>query len=262
MAEAKCQENKLKTLTFWFSWWDLQRKDSGDAHRGVRADGPGEDCSPIHWAYRGSVCRSPPAAGARAAAGLHTYTPFNITAQTRLQTCTACLITTELIICYSIATWFGNLSGKLKSQLQNLIKSAGKIIGILPPSSIQEIFEETVRKQGLKMTCDLDHIFHKVWADAFRQKLQSWCNNFKFNKYKFSLIPISNYWVERYELGVCVFALAFTWGTVKRAQVWLLMLNVVCNFDYACICGEIVCCCDTDASWIPKTIKANPNPNP
>ena len=45
----------------------------------------------------------------------------------------------ESIIHYGITTWFIKLSIKLKSQLQNLIKRAGKVIGMLPPSSPQEI---------------------------------------------------------------------------------------------------------------------------
>ncbi len=53
----------------------------------------------------------------------------------------------ESMIHYDITTWFGNLSVKLRSQLQTtLIIRAGKIIGMLPPSSLQEMCEDTVRK--------------------------------------------------------------------------------------------------------------------
>ena len=45
----------------------------------------------------------------------------------------------ESIIRYGITIWFGNLSVKSKSQLQSLIKRAGKIIGMLPPSSSEDI---------------------------------------------------------------------------------------------------------------------------
>ena len=67
----------------------------------------------------------------------------------------------ESIIRYGITTWFGNLTVKFRSQLQNLIKRAGKIIGMLPPSFLQEIFEHTVKKQGQKITTDPNHILYK-----------------------------------------------------------------------------------------------------
>lgn len=66
-------------LTFWSSWWEKQKRDSGCVHRGVRADEPKAGCSPAHSASGESLCRSPPAAGARDADGLHTHhtwTPF------------------------------------------------------------------------------------------------------------------------------------------------------------------------------------------
>lgn len=69
--------------------------------------------------------------------------------------------TVESIIFYSIPTGFGNLSTKLRSQIQNCIKRAGKIIELLPSSSLQEIFEESVIKQSLKITKDKNHILCK-----------------------------------------------------------------------------------------------------
>ena len=98
--------------------------------------------------------------------------------------------TMESIIRYGITTWFGNLSVKLKTQLQNLIKRAGKIIGMQPPCSLQEIFEETARKQGLKITCDPNHILHKEYEmlpSGRRYRLP----NCKLNRYKFSFVPLS-----------------------------------------------------------------------
>lgn len=44
--------------------------------------------------------------------------------------------TVESIVFYSITTGFGNLSTKLRSQIQNWIKRAGKIIELLPPGDI------------------------------------------------------------------------------------------------------------------------------
>ena len=96
----------------------------------------------------------------------------------------------ESIIRYGITTWFGNLSVKLKSQLQNLIKRAGKIIGMQPPCPLQEIFERTVRKQGLKITCDPNHILHKEFElmPSGRRYRVPTC---RLNRYRFSFVPQS-----------------------------------------------------------------------
>ena len=64
----------------------------------------------------------------------------------------------ESLIRYGITTWFDNLPVKQKAQLQNLIGRAGKIIGMPPPSSLQEIFEETVRRQGRKIAGEPNHV--------------------------------------------------------------------------------------------------------
>ncbi len=96
----------------------------------------------------------------------------------------------ETIIHYGISTWFGNLTVKFRSQLQNLIKWTGKIIGMLPPSSLQEIFEQTVMKQGQKITTDPNHILYKEYElmpSGRRYRLP----NCKLNRYKFAFIPLS-----------------------------------------------------------------------
>ena len=64
----------------------------------------------------------------------------------------------ESLIRYGITTWFGNLPVKQRTQLQNLIGQAGKIIGMPPPSSLHEKFEETVRRQGRKIAGDPNHV--------------------------------------------------------------------------------------------------------
>lgn len=91
--------------------------------------------------------------------------------------------------CQGIMTQFGNLSVNLSLQTLNLIKRAGKIISILPPFSLQEIFERSVTKQGLKITKDINHIF---------QIYIRWCPQEKGTgyqivscKYKFTLMPFS-----------------------------------------------------------------------
>ncbi len=54
------------------------------------------------------------------------------------------------IICYAFTIWFGNFSVKPRSHLQNVVRRARKITGMLPLTSLQEIFERSVKKQSLK----------------------------------------------------------------------------------------------------------------
>ena len=86
--------------------------------------------------------------------------------------------------------WFGNLSVKLKSQLQKLIIRAGKIIGQMPPTPLQELFEEAVRKQGLKVINDPNHVLYsqfELMPSGRRYRLP----NCKLNRYKFSFVPLA-----------------------------------------------------------------------
>ena len=96
----------------------------------------------------------------------------------------------ESIIRYGITTWFGNLSVKIKSQLQNLIRRAGKIIGVQPPCSLQELFERTVMKQGSKITRDPTHILHREFElmPSGRRYRVPTC---RLNRYKFSFVPLA-----------------------------------------------------------------------
>lgn len=96
----------------------------------------------------------------------------------------------ESIIRYGIIIWFGNLSVKLKAQLQTLIKRAGKIMGLAPPTSLQDLFDETVRKEGLKILEDSEHILHgeyELLPSGRRYRLP----NCKTNRFKFSMVPWS-----------------------------------------------------------------------
>ncbi len=67
------------------------------------------------------------------------------------------------IICYAFTIWFGNFSVKSRSQLQNVVRRARKITGMLPLTSLQEIFERSVKKQSLKNIGDPSHILHKQY---------------------------------------------------------------------------------------------------
>lgn len=77
----------------------------------------------------------------------------------------------ESIKNYGITIWFCNLPVKFKSQLKNVIERAGKIICMHPPSSLQKIFEEAVRRQGRKITCDPNHIFWMLCKQICLQRL-------------------------------------------------------------------------------------------
>lgn len=55
----------------------------------------------------------------------------------------------ESILRYGVTSWFGNLSVKLKSQILNLVRVAGRIMGH-PPLNPQELFNEAVITQAKK----------------------------------------------------------------------------------------------------------------
>lgn len=96
----------------------------------------------------------------------------------------------ESIVRYGMVAWFGNLSVKLKSQLQTLIKRAGKIIGRVPPTTLNELFEEAVRKQSLKITNDPNHVLYseyEMMPSGRRYRLP----NCRLNRFKFSFVPLS-----------------------------------------------------------------------
>lgn len=98
--------------------------------------------------------------------------------------------TIESVLRYGITTWFGNLTVKLRTQIQRLTNMAGKIIGMPLPASPQEIFEETMIRQSLKITSDPSHVLHteyQMMPSGRRYRLP----NCKRNRYKFSLVPLS-----------------------------------------------------------------------
>ena len=97
----------------------------------------------------------------------------------------------ESIVYYAITTWFGNLSIKLKSQLCSLINRAGKIMGAPPPSSLQDIYDETARRRGLKISRDPNHVLNRefeLMPSGRRYRLPT-CK--PSNRFKFSFIPSS-----------------------------------------------------------------------
>ncbi|KAF7645183.1 hypothetical protein LDENG_00208800 [Lucifuga dentata] len=96
----------------------------------------------------------------------------------------------ESILHYGITVWFGNLTVKLKSQINRLTGRAGEIIGQLPLSPLQEIYEESVLKQARKIVSDPNHVLHEEYEllpSGRRYRLPK-CGS---NKYKFSFVPSS-----------------------------------------------------------------------
>lgn len=67
----------------------------------------------------------------------------------------------ESIFCCGITSLFSNFSAKFRSQIQNLIERAGRIFWMQFLFSFQDIFEELVIKQGLKITKDIIHLLLK-----------------------------------------------------------------------------------------------------
>ena len=96
----------------------------------------------------------------------------------------------ESMIRYGITTWYGNLSVDLKNQLLSLTNRAAKIIGMPPPSSIQGIFDETARRQGLKISGDQNHVLHsefQLMPHGRRFRQLTWIHN----PYRFSFILLA-----------------------------------------------------------------------
>lgn len=90
-----------------------------------------------------------------------------------------------MVLQYGLVIYPLNLGHDFKMWLER----AGKIIGMLPLTSLQEIFERSVKNQSLKITGDPSHILHKEYElmPSGRRCRVPIC---KLNRYKFSLIPL------------------------------------------------------------------------
>lgn len=87
--------------------------------------------------------------------------------------------------------WFGNPSVKFRSRLQNAVRTAGVIIGMLALTSRQEILEGSVKKQSLKMIGDPSRVLREEYElrpSGRRYRVPVW----KMNRYTFSLTPLLN----------------------------------------------------------------------
>ncbi len=60
-----------------------------------------------------------------------------------------------------IAAWFGNLKVTLRSQLNRLVCTAMKVVGLGVYPNFQTIFDKVILKQAMKMTQDPSHVFQR-----------------------------------------------------------------------------------------------------
>ena len=97
----------------------------------------------------------------------------------------------ESILRYGITAWFGNLSVQLKSQLSRLTRTAMKITGSTSPMIfLQEIFEQTLRRQSVKIIYDTKHVLYNEFQllPSGRRYRTPPC---RLNRYKYSFVPLS-----------------------------------------------------------------------
>lgn len=67
---------------------------------------------------------------------------------------------TESIPRYGMATWVGNLTVKLKAEINKLVCSAFKGMGERERPTLQQLLEETVVGQARKITANPSHVLH------------------------------------------------------------------------------------------------------
>jgi len=98
--------------------------------------------------------------------------------------------TIESVLRYGITSWFGNLSVKSKTQLFNLVKTAGKIMGTRPPLNPQELFDQATIRQAKNIISDTNHALFlefELLTSGKRYRVPM-C---KYIRYKRSFIPLS-----------------------------------------------------------------------
>lgn len=68
--------------------------------------------------------------------------------------------TTESILRYGITNWFGNLTVKSKTQIFNLVKTAGTIMGTPAPLNPQDHFDQATISQAKSILSDSSHLLY------------------------------------------------------------------------------------------------------
>ena len=97
----------------------------------------------------------------------------------------------ESILRYGIASWFGNLTVKYKSQIARLAKMAGKIMGMSsPPITPQAIFEQAVIRQARNIVSDPSHVLNQEYV-LMRSGRRYRTPQRNYNRYKYLSAPLS-----------------------------------------------------------------------
>ena len=83
-------------------------------------------------------------------------------------------VTIESILLYGITSWFGNLTVKSKTQIFNLVKTAGKMIGTPVPLNPQEFVDPATLSQAqtiLSVSSDLLYSEYILWNSGRRYRV-------------------------------------------------------------------------------------------
>lgn len=98
--------------------------------------------------------------------------------------------TIESVLRYGITSWFGNILVKSKTQINNLVKTAGKIMGAPAPLSPQELYDQAVGRQTRSLLSDQTHPLYPEYQllQSGRRYRVPLC---KHNRYKHSFVPVS-----------------------------------------------------------------------
>ena len=68
--------------------------------------------------------------------------------------------TIESVLRYGITSWFGNLTVKSRAEISSLVRTAGKIMGIMLPLNPQDLFEQATIRQANAILSDSAHVLN------------------------------------------------------------------------------------------------------
>ncbi len=139
---------------------------------------------------------------------------FKVAQRVKLLFYHACI---ESILLYGIADCFGNLKVTLRSQLNRLVCTAMKVVGLGIYPNFQSIFDKVILKQAMKMTRDPSHVLQREFellpsGRCFRSPMS------RYNCYKNSFVPLATRLLN---------------SNSSDKTVWLLSLMLVFFFGYA-----------------------------
>ncbi len=139
---------------------------------------------------------------------------FKVAQRVKLLFYHACI---ESILLYGIADCFDNLKFTLRSQLNRLVCTAMKVVGLGIYPNLQSIFDKVILKQAMKMTRDPSHVLQREFellpsGRCFRSPMS------RYNCYKNSFVPLATRLLN---------------SNSSDKTVWLLLLMLVFFFGYA-----------------------------